>query len=165
MVENIVTRLSIAGEIAALAPTERKRYDALYAEAGYEFGFGRGGEYVGHSHLRFVDVLFAPHGIRRAVDDHMLGTLVVVPSRMYLPNVRTGDFAFLKFCADADPVVVPDKVEARLDGDTILSFVDEGRVELPWFRHEGARQEAVHLTLGGRELTVIVGQRQLLLTP
>ena len=142
---------SVSAAIQSLPATATKDYRILYADAGFEFGFGRAGAYPGHSHLAFIDLLFAPDGI--TCDGVTSSTLIVAPPRTYLSDVRTGDFAFLKFCPDARTVVLPEKVSEVLNESEILAFRDDVSLEFPWY-DQGARPGHIRTSLAGGVLTL-----------
>ena len=156
--------LSISAELAALPPSESKRYDTAYRDVGFEFGFGRGGAYPGHSHLRFIDVMFAPAGVRlsSASADAAMPTLVIAPARTYLPDLETGDFTFLKFCPDDGEVNPPEKVYEKLYEQQILSFRDDAHVTFPFYARAFGERESVEVTLQGEHLSLSIGSRHLL---
>jgi hypothetical protein len=145
-------RFSISTKLGELPPATAKRYDLLYKESGFEFGFGRGGAYDGHSHLHFVDVLFSPAGVVWAGLNAPV-KLVIAPSRTYLPDVRTGDFAFLKFCPDDREVVLPDKVPQQLHERELVVFGDDGDVSFPWYA-DPMRPGTIGVSLRGSALTL-----------
>lgn len=151
--------LSIAREIASLPATADKRYDTAYRDAGFEFGFGRAGAYRGHSHLRFIDLIFAPDGVRglRGAAASGASTLVIAPARSYLPDVELGDFAFLKFCPDDGEVRLPDKVDDELHEQPILAYAGTARLTFPWYAHPRAERQQVEVTLAGTRLTLTIG--------
>lgn len=151
--------LSISSEIASLLASENKRYSTAYKDVGFELGFGRGGAYKGHSHLRFIDLMFSPDRILWCGDESReANTMVIAPPRTYLPDVETGDFVFLKFCPDGGEVILPDKVNEALYEQQILTFTDEARLTFPWYTHPRAERQNVEVTLHGTELTIEMGR-------
>ena len=148
-----MNRISVSDEVAAFAPRSDKRYDILYANAGFEFGFGRAGSYEGHSHRCFVDLLFSPGGIRwKEGGETATGMLVIVPARSYLPDVETDNFAFLKFCPDSREVSLPDKVSDRLCERNVMAFTESAQVTFPWFPHPESAPQTIAVSLSGSEL-------------
>jgi len=97
--KHLIISYSIQEEIQKLKTTESKAYYYLYADSGFELGFGKSGKYSGHSHKFFYDILFSQNQIstRDADGKAILGNLILVPPRTFLGEVQTSDFFFLKF--------------------------------------------------------------------
>lgn len=151
--------LSISHEILSLPEGMDKRYDTTYEDVGFELGFGRGGAFRGHSHLRFVDLIFAPDGLRCTGSESLHAkTLVVVPARTFLPDIETGDFMFLKFCPDQGEVSLPDKVYEELHEQNIIACSDHATLTFSWYAHSRAKCEKVEVTLFGSELRIEIGR-------
>jgi hypothetical protein len=140
--------LSILDQVSSLHDSQVKTYLTSYHEDGFEIGFGRQGSYNGHSHLRFIDIIFCPTGVRyEGVHADIIPTLVVVPARTYLPDVSTGPFGFLKFCPDSGPIDLPEKVDDQLEEGEVLAFIDQAKMTIPWYKKAAAAPGEVVLTL------------------
>ena len=147
--------LSISYEVSRLPAAENKRYDVLYPEAGYEFGFGRAGSYPAHSHRHFVDLIFSPGGIRWESD----GTpseapLLIVPPGGLVPDLTTDEFAFLKFCVDRRSVILPDKCDYSGNTDTARVFRGQASESFPWFPRPSTEASLIRVSLDDRVLVL-----------
>ncbi|MES2669682.1 MAG: hypothetical protein V4673_04585 [Pseudomonadota bacterium] len=147
--------LSIFDQVSSFNDRQDKVYLTSYHENGFEIGFGRQGSYSGHSHLRFVDIIFSPAGIRYdGAHADIPPALVVVPARTYLPDVTIGLFGFLKFCQDGGPIDFPEKVDYQLNEGKVLAFIDQAKITFPWYRKPGAKPGEVILTLAHDVFTI-----------
>lgn len=150
-----MSALSILDRVSSFHDAQDKVYLTSYHDDGFEIGFGRQGSYSGHSHLRFIDIIFSPAGITYG-DAHagVPPALVVVPARTFLPDVTTGHFVFLKFCQDGRPVKLPEKVDDQLEEGKVLAFMDRAKMTFPWYRRAAAEPGEVALTLAHDILTI-----------
>jgi len=148
--------ISIAEVLSQLEPTRAKVYQRLYESSGYELGFGRRGDYPGHAHLHFCDLMFSPKGISTTTHDgiSIQGQLVVVPPRTFFADTRIGDFFFIKFCPDPGVIVVPDKTEVILSENQILAFDNLATLQLDWFPSPLDIRKSLVVTLSPNDLTV-----------
>ena len=88
---------------------DAKDYLWLVPTHGVEMGFGAAGDYEAHAHRHFLDLMYAPGGIRSSPDSPS-SQLLVVPPRTPFGPVSTDAFFFLKAVAVDEPVSIPDKV-------------------------------------------------------
>lgn len=161
---NDPSEVSIAGVLSQLEPTRAKVYQRLYESSGYEMGFGRRGDYPGHAHFHFCDLMFSPTGISTAThnDISIHGQLVVVPPRTYFADTRIGDFFFIKFCPDPGVIVVPDKTEVILSENQILAFENFATLKFDWFPSPSDNRKSLRVTLARDGLTVQFDDRETL---
>ncbi len=150
--------LSISREIASLPAGEDKRYVTAYKDVGFELGFGRGGVYRGHSHLRLIDLIFSPDGVRCIGGNSTdAKTLVIAPARTFLPDIEIGNFMFLKFCPDDGEVTLPEKVYEELWEGQILSYADRAQLTFSWYPDSCAECQNIEVSLWGSDLTIEIG--------
>ena len=158
--KHLIISYSIQEEIQKLKTTESKAYYYLYADSGFELGFGKSGKYSGHSHKFFYDILFSQNQIstRDADGKAILGNLILVPPRTFLGEVQTSDFFFLKFSPSNDKIDLPDKVDEVLSERIISCFSQNADVKIPWFKKYLSDKSLVSLTLDKKTLIVKIGE-------
>ena len=148
----------------SLGRTNKKNYTHLYPEYGYEMGVGFAGEYPGHTHLFFNDIIFSPNGIY-STDTYgrvSFGELFVVPSRTYFQSVRLGDFFFMKFCSDNKFVVLPDKVDTIMSEGAVESHSNEAQIKFDWFKKNDSVKESILFFLKNKVLGIEIGSSQVI---
>ncbi len=147
-----------------LGLSKQKIYTRLYPEFGYEMGFGPKGEYSGHAHLFFNDIIFSPNGIYSMdVFGHIsFGELFVVPLRTYFQNVRLEDFFFMKFCSNNKLVVLPDKVDTIMSEGVAESYSSEAQIKFDWYQRHDAIKESISFSLKNKVLHVEIGNSQVI---
>jgi hypothetical protein len=161
-----MTSYSISAQIIFLSQSISKTYLTLYPNDGYELGFGRAGQYKGHSHLQFYDLLFSLKGLRSLDPVEMLpkGSLLVIQPKTYLPDIDIGDFFFLKFSPDPGPFKIPDKVVDRYHEGGIIGASEGFEKEFKWFPTIGGRESRIKLKLTIDRLTIQLGEKEITVT-
>jgi hypothetical protein len=156
---------SIEIEIPKLNSTQSKVYHYLYADSGFELGFGKAGTYSGHSHLFFCDVLFSAKPISTSDADGktISGNLIVIPPRTYLGEVVTDDFFFIKFCPTNEKIMLPDKREDILTDGKIEAFNGNAAMEIPWYEKNTSRESSVTFSLQNEKLHIKIGETEFII--
>lgn len=152
-------RYKITEEIQKLKPKETKAYYYLYADSGFELGFGKGGTYAGHSHLYFCDILFSTKPIETSDGDGKIisDNLIVIPPKTYVGEVVTDDFFFIKFCPTNDRVILPDKIESVERVGLISGYSNEVNIVFPWFKNHLSSESLIKLELNSNNFQINLG--------
>lgn len=158
-------RYSIDIEISKLKADQSKVYHYLYADSGFELGFGKAGIYSGHSHLFFCDVLFSAKPISTidANGKSISGHLIVIPPRTYLGKVVTEDFFFIKFCPTSETVLLPDKRDEIMTKGVIEVFSGNAMKEIPWYKKNSSSELAVAFNLQNKKLNIKIGETEFII--
>jgi|GEM_PF-6763367 len=127
--------LQITKELAQIPIQKNKIYQTTYDEDGYEIGFGRAGNYKGHSHIHFYDIIYTPNGfiIKDLHNSPLSGKLLVVPPRTWLSDITLNDFFFIKFCGESGLISVPDKVDYFQNESNLIILNSYESISLPWY--------------------------------
>lgn len=150
-----------------------KRYLSLLTDCWAETGVGAAGEYEGHYHLGFTDVMYSPKGITAPDQSGTLtnGKLLVVPPRVWFKPLRLGEFWFIKFFqSSVDALVsVPDKRTDASQQTGINSgpmvCISSGSLELPFWNTVTERYGHIMFEIGNNQLTVLLaGSRWRIIT-
>jgi hypothetical protein len=160
------TRLSIHDSLGR----GQKRYLSLLNDFWAETGVGGPGEYDGHYHLGFTDVMYSPSGITYrdelgAVAD---GKLLVIPPRVWFKPLRLGEFWFIKFfqsSIDAS-VAVPDKTDQQQGTSSVSApraCISSGSIELPFWDRTASRYGIICFKIENCALSVKVSDSPWLL--
>lgn len=114
-----------------------KIYLTLYANNGYELGFGKGGSYKGHSHLYFYDILFSPDGIYlgNKYKEKKTYYFICIPPRTYMNDIRIGNFFFLKFCPTNEKFLLPEKTNRIMYEGEIKMYTDAVQFDSVWYKN------------------------------
>lgn len=137
---------------------QSKIYMSTYNELGFEYGFGKGGYYSGHSHYYFCDIMFSKSKIITSSIENKLieDKLVIVPPRTYMADVEINDFFFLKFSPNSGKIKVPDKTEEKLNLGVIKSTSATYNCTLSWF-DMNQRESKITMRFDGKELLLTFG--------
>lgn len=120
---------------------ENKTYLTNYYEKGYEIGFGKGGNYKGHSHLFFYDILFSPQKMFIKDENNMHDCyLSIIPPRSFMNDIKIGDFFFFKFCPTCDSFCLPEKTDKILHESSVGFFTKEASFYSCWYRNPNLKQ-------------------------
>jgi len=151
---------NIKEEIQKFKLEQSKAYHYLYADSGFELGFGRGGRYSGHSHLFFYDILFSQSIISStdANGNIISGNLIVIPQKTFIGEVQTDDFFFLKFCTTNDLVITPDKVDTVSKEGLISSFSNESKVQIAWYKNYLSETSFVKIDYSNNKMKLLIGE-------
>ena len=145
-------------EVAELGYNTQKTYKTTCEREGLEFGFGRAGRYGAHSHRHFMDVIYCPNGIRWTdCGRRCEAALLIIPARTLVPQVDIGAFAFLKFCSDNRPLVLPDKDSGYGAPLALSAFSSAARAELSWYPQCRVDPGTISLSLADGILEVAAG--------
>jgi len=138
---------------------ETKRYLSLYKDVGFELGFGKAGNYEGHSHHYFTDVLYSPKPILTSdISGKLLESkLIIAPHKAYLGDVSIGNFFFIKFSTTADKVQLPDKTSEILSDKKLIVGKNGGSYTFDWFKGHTSKKELVKIDLGNDYLKMEIG--------
>jgi len=154
-----MNRYEIDKEVKSLPTNKSKSYYFLYHESGFEFGFGKGGYYKGHSHLYFYDILFSktPISTKNHQGNKIYDTLIIIPPRTFLDDVIIDDFFFIKFCPNNSKFELPEKVDYIIKDGTILSNSHDFEIKIPWFKSYQSEESFILVTLKNNELKIKFG--------
>lgn len=157
---------SIDIEISKMKADQSKVYHYIYADSGFELGFGKAGTYSAHSHLFFYDVLFSGKPISSSDADgkFISGKFIIIPPRTYLGEVVTENFFFIKFCPTNEIVVLPDKRNEILKDGIIEVFAGNALIKFPWYKKKSIRKLSVSFNLQNEKLNIIIGETEFLIS-
>lgn len=112
-----------------------KNYKYLYNDFGFELGFGKKGQYKGHSHYCFCDLMLSKNILTKDYfGNKKQGQLLIVPPLTFMDNVTIDDFFFLKFCPTNIKVDLPDKTDEKLNDNKIQSYKNFASLKIDWFK-------------------------------
>lgn len=124
----------IKTEIDKLEDTS-KDYKYLYKDFGFELGFGKKGQYKGHSHYCFCDIMLSKNILTKDYfGGKKKGQLLIVPPLTFMDDVTIDDFFFLKFCPTSKKVDLPDKTNAKLNDNKIQSYENCASLKFDWYK-------------------------------
>ena len=151
---------NIIEEIKKFEADQTKAYFYLYADTGFELGFGKGGKYPGHSHLFFYDILFSQSIISSADAEGNIisGNLIVIPPKTFIGEVQIENFFFFKFCPSSDLVILPDKIDAVENAGLIKSFSEECKIHLDWYKNYLNVISSIVIDYNGNNVKLRIGE-------
>ena len=156
---------SIEIEISKMKANQSKIYHYIYADSGFELGFGKAGTYSAHSHLFFCDVLYSakPISTSDADGNFFSGNLIVIPPRTYLGEVVTENFFFIKFCPTNANFEPPDKQDEILTDGFIEAFSNNLTIEVPWYEKNIDEILPVTFSLQNEKLHITIGETKFII--
>lgn len=151
---------SIQDEVLKFNPDIVKVYYYLYADSGFELGFGKAGKYSGHSHKYFSDILFSKKQISTTDADGKIisGNLIIIPPKTYLGEVIIDDFFFLKISPTNTKIILPDKIENVLSEGKILCYSNSVIIEIPWFKNYLSNELFLTISFNEEFLKIQIGE-------
>lgn len=161
-----MTSYKIFEEIKKLKDDKSKAYYFLYADSGFELGFGKAGKYSGHSHKYFYDIIFSQDQIT-VIDTYgksISNNMIVIPPKTYFREIITSNFFFMKFCPTNEIVLLPDKIESIENEGVICGFSEHTNIDFPWYQKHHLRQTRCKLRLAYNELEIIIGNNYFLIS-
>ncbi len=143
---------------------DNKVYKYLYKDYGFELGFGKKGQYEGHSHYCFCDLMFSKNILTKDYfGEKKKGRLLIVPPLTFMDNVFIEDFFFLKFCPTDKKVDLPDKTNSKLNENKIQSYEDFTLIEIDWYK-TSFEKSTLKIKLNKNELSLnFVGFHQFII--
>jgi hypothetical protein len=156
--------LTLSEEIKSIEEYEQKKYLTLYKDVGYELGFGRRGQYKGHSHKFFHDILFSPKGFSFINNEgkYEIGKVMIVPQMTYMNDIDINDFFFVKFCTTDDYFDLPEKSEEKVYCGTIGCYDFEFNIEYPWYKKPNSKLSNLKISYFRKELHLYFNKKLIL---